>query len=131
MSLAFLTDYQLWASFLSLTALEIVLGIDNVVFIALVVGHLPKEQQQKARVIGLTLALFFRIAMLFGIVWIISLKEPWLHMFGLALSGKDLMMLGGGLFLLHKATTSIHDEITGDKKNEFKEFKGGFISTIV
>lgn len=126
-----LTDYQLWASFLSLTALEVVLGIDNVVFIALVVGHLPKQEQQKARVIGLALALLFRIAMLFGIVWIIGLKEPWIHLFGLELSGKDLMMLAGGLFLLHKATTSMHDEITGDIKAEYKAKTGGFAGTIL
>ena len=126
----FLTEPEIWASFLSLTALEIVLGIDNVVFIALVVGHLPKSQRQRARVIGLMLALFFRIAMLFGIVWIISLKEPCIHLFGLGLSGKDLMMMGGGLFLLHKATTSIHDEVTGDVKTELKEFTGGYSKTI-
>lgn len=126
-----LTDYHLIASFLSLTALEIVLGIDNVVFIALVVGHLPKKEQQRARVSGLILALFFRIAMLFGIVWIISLKEPWLHIFDFDLSGKDLMMLGGGLFLLHKGTNSIHDELTGDTKEEYKAMKGGFYATIM
>lgn len=127
----FLMDYSLLASFLSLTALEIVLGIDNVVFIALVVGHLARDEQKKARFIGLGLALLFRIAMLFGIVWIIGLKEPWLHLFGLALSGKDLMMLAGGLFLLHQATTSIHNEVTGDQKEEFKEFKGGYARTII
>lgn len=127
----FLTNYALWASFLSLTALEIVLGIDNVVFIALVVTHLPKHQQQRARVVGLYLALAMRIAMLFGIVWIIGLKEPWIKLFDVSFSGKDLMMLTGGLFLLHKATSSIHDEVTGDKKAELQEFKGGFASTIL
>ncbi len=76
-----LTDYSIWASFLSLTALEIILGIDNVVFIALLVGHLPKAQREKARVIGLSLALLFRIAMLFGIVWLIALKDPWLEIY--------------------------------------------------
>ncbi|MDB2414184.1 TerC family protein [Rickettsiales bacterium] len=126
-----LTDYHLWASFLSLTALEIVLGIDNVVFIALVVGHLPKQQQERARVIGLILALLFRIAMLFGIVWIISLKEPWIQLFDFEFSGKDFMMLGGGLFLLHKATNSIHDEMTGDRKTAYEKFRGGFIGTII
>lgn len=126
-----LTDYHIWASFLSLTALEIILRIDNVVFIALVVRHLPKHKQEKAQTIGLALALLFRIAMLLGIVWIIGLKEPWINLFGLGFSGKNLMMFGGGLFLLHKATTSIHDEITNDRKTAYKEFHGVFFNTIV
>ncbi len=127
----FLIDYSVWASFLSLTALEIVLGIDNVIFIALVVAHLPAAERDRARVIGISLAFFFRVAMLFGLVWIIGLKEPLLHLFGLGFSGKDLMLLAGGLFLLYKATDSIHDEATGDKVAEFKDFKGGFASTIL
>lgn len=126
-----LTDYSIWASFLSLTALEIILGIDNVVFIALLVGHLPKAQREKARVIGLSLALLFRIAMLFGIVWLIGLKEPWLDLFGNEFSGKDLLMLSGGMFLLYKATDSIHNEVTGDKKAAFKTFNGSFFRTII
>ncbi len=97
----FLTDYALLASFLSLTALEIILGIDNVVFIALLVNHLPEEEREKARVIGLGLALVMRIVMLFGIVWIIGLKEPWLNLFGHAFSGKALRLLGGGVVLLY------------------------------
>lgn len=127
----FLTDYTLLVSFFSLTALEIILGIDNVVFIALVAGHLPKEQQKKARVYGLALALLMRIAMLFGIVWIISLKQPLFEIFGQSFSGKDIMLLAGGLFLLHKATHSIHDEITHDKKEDLKAYSGGFMSTLV
>ncbi len=127
----FLTDYQLWASFLSLTALEIILGIDNIVFIALVVGHLPKEKRDKARYIGLSLALLFRIIMLLGIVWLIGMKEPWFEAFGLELSGKDLMMLGGGLFLLYKATDSIHEEVSDDTKSDLKKFTGGFMGTIL
>lgn len=125
-----LSDYSLWASFLSLTALEIILGIDNVVFIALVVGHLDKDQRKKARVLGLAIALLFRIAMIFGIVWIIGLKEPWFTVLGNELSGKDLLMLMGGVFLLYKATDSIHNELVPDKEAELKSFKGGFISTI-
>lgn len=127
----FLTDYTLWASFLSLTALEIILGIDNVVFIALLVGHLPEEQREKARILGLTLALIMRIAMLFGIVWIIGLKEPWITLLGNEFSGKDLLMLVGGTFLLYKATDSIHNEVSGDKKEALIEFKGSFTSTII
>ncbi len=124
-------DYTIWISFLSLTALEIVLGIDNVVFIALLVSHLPEKQRERARVIGLILALMMRIAMLFSIVWIIGLKEPWVEFFGNTFSGKDLLMLVGGTFLLYKATDSIHNEVTGDKKEQFKKFSGGFASVIL
>lgn len=126
----FLTDYTLWASLLSLTVLEIVLGIDNVVFIALVVQHLHSSQRKKARMIGLTLALLMRIGLLFSIVWIMGLKEPFLTLFGFSFSGKDLMMLGGGAFLLFKATSSIHDEMSDDHKEAIKSLKGGFAKTI-
>lgn len=129
--LAFLFDYSIWASFLSLTALEIILGIDNIVFLALLVGHLPQDKKDRARFIGLGLALFFRIAMLLGIVWIIGLKDPWFSILGKSLSGKDLMLFAGGVFLIYKATDSIHNEVTGDQKEEIKEFKGGVVSTIL
>lgn len=125
-----LFDYHIWASLLSLTALEIVLGIDNLVFIALVVGHLPAHQQQKARSLGLMLALGMRVALLMGIAWIVSLQEPFFALFGMDFSGKDLMMLGGGLFLLAKGTSSIHDEVTGEEKQEYRSFTGDFLKTV-
>ncbi len=127
----FLTDYSLWASLLSLTALEIVLGIDNVVFIALVVGHLTPVLRKKARLVGLSLALIMRIGLLFSIVWILGLKEPFLTLFEHSFSGKDLMVLCGGLFLIYKATTSMREELTPEVKKELKAFKGGFKKTIV
>lgn len=126
----FLTDYTLWASLLSLTVLEIVLGIDNIVFIALVVNHLHSSQRKRARMIGLGLALGMRIGLLLGIVWIIGLKEPFINFFGHDFSGKDLMMLAGGLFLLFKATSSIHDEMSDEYKQEIKSLGGGFTKTI-
>ena len=113
-----LLDYQLWVSFLTLTSLEIILGIDNVVFIALLVQNLPDETREKARITGLALALLMRIALLLGVAWIISLSEPWLTIFGQELSGKDILMLLGGGFLIYKGTNSIHDEVTGDFKAE-------------
>lgn len=130
-ALEWLTDYTLWASFLSLTALEIVLGIDNVVFLALLVNHLPEQQRQKARIIGLALALLMRIALLFSVVWLMSLREPWITLFDLSLSGKDLLMLGGGLFLIAKGTSSIHDEVAGSRAEDYKEFSGGFAITVL
>lgn len=122
--------YEIMASLLALTALEIVLGIDNIVFIALLVNHLPKEQRDRARYIGIFLALFIRIALLFGIVWIMGLDKPWFSVFDHTFSGKDLLMLVGGMFLLWKATSSMHDEVTGDSEHELKEFKGGFGKTV-
>ncbi|MBT4922757.1 MAG: TerC family protein [Rickettsiales bacterium] len=128
----FLTDYQIWTSLISLTALEIILGVDNVIFIALVVAHLPEHERHRARVIGLMLALIMRIGLLFAVVWIISLKEPWLYILGGAFSGKDLMMLGGGLFLLAKATIEIHGEVAvGEEKTNSHQFQGAFAKTII
>jgi predicted tellurium resistance membrane protein TerC len=123
-------NYELWMSLITLTMLEIVLGIDNIVFVALVVNHLHSSQRKKARLIGLNLAMAMRVVLLLGIVWIIGLKEPFINLFGHDFSGKDLMMLGGGLFLLFKATSSIHDEFTHDHQNQVREFRGGFTKTI-
>jgi len=126
----FLLDYHIWVSFLTLTALEIILGIDNVVFVALLVGHLPEQQRKRARLIGLSLALLMRILLLFGVAWIIRLDTPWLEMFGKAFSGKDILMLLGGGFLLYKGTNSIHDEVTGDFKEDIKAVSGGMVAVI-
>ncbi|MBO6504959.1 MAG: TerC family protein [Kordiimonadaceae bacterium] len=127
-----LLDYNIWVSFLTLSALEIILGIDNVVFVALMVQHLPDQQRERARVLGLTLALVMRIALLFGVAWIISLQEPWFEIFGQELSGKDILMLIGGGFLLYKGTNSIHDEVTGDYKTDLKTtVSGGFMSVVM
>jgi len=125
-----LFDYHLWVSFLTLTSLEIILGIDNVVFVALLVGHLPEGQREKARVAGLSLALLMRIVLLLGVAWVISLKTPWINAFGHSFSGKDILMLLGGGFLLYKGTNSIHDEVTGDKLEEFSAYSGGMMAVI-
>lgn len=127
----FLTDYNIWVSFLTLSALEIILGIDNVVFVALMVQNLPDEQREKARITGLVLALVMRIALLFGVAWIISLQEPWVTILGEELSGKDILMLVGGGFLLYKGTNSIHDEVTGDHKEALGSYAGTFGAVVV
>jgi len=126
-----LTDYNIWVSFLTLTSLEIILGIDNVVFVALMVQNLPDEQREKARITGLVLALVMRILLLFGVAWIISLQEPWITIFEHDLSGKDLLMLVGGAFLLYKGTNSIHDEVTGDYKDDMKSYSGTFTAVVM
>lgn len=99
---------------LTLTAMETVLGIDNIIFIAILVGKLPKEQQKKTQNLGIGLALVIRIALLFSISWIMTLKEPLFSAFGHAFSGRDLILLGGGLFLIAKSTFEIHHKVEGD-----------------
>ena len=106
-----LTDPSIWAGFLTLLALEIVLGVDNLIFIAILSDRLPPEQRDRARVIGLSLALFMRLALLAGISWVMSLTAPLFTLWRFALSWRDLILIAGGLFLLVKATTEIHDRI--------------------
>ncbi len=99
---------------LTLTAMETVLGIDNIIFISILVGRLPKENQNKIRNLGIGLALVIRVALLFSISWIMTLKEPLFSIFSQSFSGRDLILLGGGLFLLAKSTFEIHHKIEGD-----------------
>jgi len=108
-----LSDPQIWASLLTLTALEIVLGIDNLVFIAIVAGRLPLERQNRARQVGLSLALITRLALLASIVWIIGLTQPLFHLFGHPVSWRDIILIAGGLFLLYKGTREIHQRVEG------------------
>ncbi|MEQ1769594.1 MAG: TerC family protein [Devosia sp.] len=109
--LELLSDPAVWAAFGTLTVLEIVLGIDNIVFISVLVSRLPKEQADRARRLGLALALIFRIALLLLLSWIIGLDSHLFELFGHAFSWKDLILLGGGLFLIYKATHEMHAEI--------------------
>ena len=105
----------------TLTAMEIVLGIDNIIFIAILVGRLPVEQQPKIRNIGIGLALIIRILLLFSISWIMTLKEPLFAVFGQSFSGRDLILLGGGLFLIAKSTFEIHHKVEGDPEHALPE----------
>ena len=112
----FLSDPGTWAvALLTLTVLEIVLGIDNIVFISILVGKLPAEQQDRARIIGLSLAMVMRIALLFTISWIIGLTAPLFEIAGMEISGRDIILLAGGLFLIGKATFEIHDRLEGEE----------------
>jgi len=106
-----LTDPNAWIALATLTVMEIVLGIDNIVFISVLVSRLPKEQADRARKLGLSLALIFRILLLLVISWIIGLTQPVISAFGFELSWKDIILLGGGLFLIYKATHEMHAEI--------------------
>lgn len=111
--MAWLTDPQIWANLLTLTALEIVLGIDNLVFIAILAGRLPERRRDHARQLGLALALASRLALLASISWLIGLTEPVLEVLGRGLSWRDIILLTGGLFLLFKGTREIHERIEG------------------
>ncbi len=113
-----LDDPNIWASLLTLTVMEIVLGIDNVVFVSLVVSGLKKSVQKGARQFGLMLAFVFRIAMLFGITWIMSLKKSVFSMAGQDFSWKDIILIAGGLFLIVKATQEIHTDIEGTSEEQ-------------
>ncbi len=109
-----LADPQTWISLLTLTALEIVLGIDNLIFVAILSGRLPESQQATARRIGLGLALIMRLALLASLSWLIGLVEPVFSLFGHGFSWRDLILIGGGLFLLYKGTTEIHHRVEGE-----------------
>ena len=106
-----LTSPEAWVALLTLTALEIVLGIDNVIFLSVIVSRLPPEQANRARQIGLLLALVFRILLLSILVWLIGLKDPVLTVKGVSLSWRDIILIGGGMFLIAKATHEIHAEV--------------------
>lgn len=121
---------QAWVALLTLTALEIVLGIDNIIFISILVSRLPEEQRRRGRLIGLSLAMFTRIALLLGLAWVIRLTQPLFTVFSEAISGRDIILIGGGLFLIAKSTLEIHSSF--EEKGEHLPGGGGssFLSVI-
>lgn len=116
---------ETWIALLTLTFLEIVLGIDNIIFISIVAGKLPKNKQKKARLLGLSLALITRIFLLFGITWLVGLTDPIITVKGFALSWKDIILIAGGLFLIAKSTSEIHHKVEGEEEKDNKIVKGG------
>jgi len=118
----FLTDPNVWIGLLTLTVLEIVLGIDNIVFISILSGKLPKGDQKRARRLGLSLALITRVLLLLSLNWVMSLTAPIFTIVSQEISGRDLILLIGGLFLIYKATTEIHEKLEGE--NHDTEIKG-------
>jgi predicted tellurium resistance membrane protein TerC len=112
-----ITDPNAWAAFATLTALEIVLGIDNVIFISILAGRLPENQRAKARNVGLGAAMVMRILLLLSISWVIQLTDPLFEVFGEEISGRDLILLLGGLFLLAKATHEMHNRLEGEEEH--------------
>ena len=128
-----LASPEIWVAFLTLTALEIVLGIDNIIFISILVGRLPPAQQPKARFFGLALAMGTRILLLLSITWVMRLTTDLFHLFGQGISGRDLILFFGGLFLLWKSSSEIYQGLEGEEESgdEPKGSAGGFIGTII
>lgn len=126
-----LADPNIWIAFATLTLLELVLGIDNVIFISILAGKLPPEQQQKARVIGLSLALVMRVILLFSLSWVMTLTEPLFTVFHFGVSGRDLILLIGGLFLIAKSTHEIHNSLEGEEGTAVKKVFASFTSVII
>ncbi len=128
-----LTNPEIWVAFLTLTALEIVLGIDNIIMIAILVGRMPPHLQARTRFFGLALAMVTRIALLLSITWIMQLTNNLFHMFGQGISGRDLILFFGGLFLLWKSTTEMYHGLEGEDETE-QQSNGAarnFIGTII
>ena len=129
--LELLTDPQAWIALATLTTLELVLGIDNIVFISILVDKLPKAQQERARRIGLFMAMFMRIALLLVLAWIIGLVAPLFTVLGQEISGRDLILIGGGLFLIYKSTGEIHQSLEGEAGHSSSAVKATFSAVIL
>ena len=126
-----LTDPQIWIALGTLTFLEIVLGVDNIIFISILSGKLPEHQQPRARQLGLLGAMVTRVLLLFSLAWIIRLTAPWFTILGAEISGRDLILILGGLFLMGKSTYEIHDKLEGEEGHASKHVAASFLSVIV
>jgi predicted tellurium resistance membrane protein TerC len=129
--LEWISDPQALMALLTLTILEIVLGIDNIIFISILSQKLPPEQQEKARVTGLALAMISRIALLFSLTWVLGLTKPLFSVFSLDISGRDLILISGGLFLLGKATYEIHEKLEGEEGHKSAKVYPSFKSVLI
>jgi predicted tellurium resistance membrane protein TerC len=126
-----LNDPGAWVAFVTLSVLEIVLGIDNIIFLSILVGRVPRPQQRRARLIGLSLAALTRIALLFSIVWLTRLTKPWFALLGQQISGRDLILAGGGLFLLVKSVLEIHHTLEGAAAERTARAMGSLAAIVV
>src|SRR5688572_27718479 len=126
-----LSDPQAWIALLTLTGLELVLGIDNIVFISILAGKLPPADQKRARTIGLGLAMFIRIVLLLSISWVIGLTAPIFTVFGQEISGRDIILIVGGLFLIAKSTHEIHGKLEGEEGHASARVAPSFASVII
>jgi predicted tellurium resistance membrane protein TerC len=126
-----IADPEIWVALLTLTTLEVVLGIDNVVFIAILADKLPPQERERARRLGLSLAMFIRIGLLLTLTWIMRLTAPWFSVLGHGVSGRDLILLSGGLFLIAKSTHEIHDKLEGEEGQAGARVVATFAGVIV
>lgn len=126
-----LTDPQAIIALITLTALEIVLGIDNIIFISILAGKLPRHQQKRARIIGLGLAMFTRIGLLFSLTWLMRLTSPLFSVLENEISGRDLILILGGLFLLGKSTLEIHDKLEGEEEGSSARAAASFVGILI
>lgn len=122
---------EAWVALATLTALEVVLGIDNIIFISILVGRLPAEQRNFARSTGLGLAMITRLLLLFSLTWVMGLTEPWFYLVGYPISGRDIILIGGGLFLIAKATHEIHSSLEGADDDEPSVSSKGLMMVLV
>jgi predicted tellurium resistance membrane protein TerC len=129
--LELLSDPNAWITLLTLSLLEIVLGIDNIIFISILVGRLPESQRERARIVGLGFAMFSRIALLLSIVWLTRLTKPWFSVLGHPFSGRDIILLVGGLFLLVKSVLEIHHTMEGAKDNREVRLFSTFFAIVM
>jgi predicted tellurium resistance membrane protein TerC len=129
--LQLLSEPSTWVAFATLSVLESVLGIDNIIFLAILVGRLPPARQASARIVGLGLAMVTRVALLFSIVWLTRLTRPWFTLLGQEISGRDLILGGGGLFLLAKSVLEIHHTLEGAAAQRQARAVAGFLAIVV
>ena len=126
-----IADPQIWIALVTLTSLEVVLGIDNIIFISILAGKLPENQQNKARTIGLALAMLVRIGLLFSLTWIMRLTAPMFTLLGNEISGRDIILILGGLFLLGKSTYEIHDKLEGEEAHSSAGIKMPSFASVI
>lgn len=126
-----ISDPQAWIALATLTALEIVLGIDNIIFLTILAGRLPVEQRNRGRTLGLLLAMLTRIGLLLSLTWVMGLTEPLFTVLSKTISGRDIILLGGGLFLLAKSTHEIHNNLEGLEEKERKSRAAGFAGVLI
>jgi predicted tellurium resistance membrane protein TerC len=122
---------EAWIALTTLVALEIVLGIDNIIFISILVGRLPPKDRELARRLGIGFAMLTRLALLFSLSWIIGLTDPWFTILGEQISGRDIVLIGGGMFLLFKSTKEVHASLEGDEGHIEAKVADSMVSTII
>jgi len=126
-----IVDPQTWLALITLTALEIVLGIDNIIFISILAGKLPQEQQQQARIVGLAVAMITRLLLLLSLSWLMTLTAPLFSILAHDISGRDMILIAGGLFLLVKSTLEIHDKLEGEEHHTHAKAMASFGAIII